>query len=632
MSLTGGEPSDAGDRQRHLIDGEYADSGDQRVVLCVDSLDPEVGGDALQVASGFGLALVDLGWAVSVVPRDGWHTVTSTDVFVALLAEVDPSSAPDDAWSVAWVIGDVDAWLGSGRLVGYDQVLAASRLTLDRLQRKTPGAAGVLPLAAELATPRAPLPSFEVVDSATAGTGSGIVPLGFYAAAVRGRLPVVHGELGLRELGIEGVPTYADQDDLSGVLDQLGRDSDVTERAETLERLVRRDHSWHTRARDWCELVVGARADGPTPARRALHFFPDYIGENPYQAMLYAGLAEVGAYPVSVPDVIEHLRRRVERSGHPGTLNLHWTGPILRGTRGIYSAASALMAFIDALDAFRARGGQLVWTVHNVLPHEVRHQWAELALARHLAASADVVHVMSTATLVETAPFYELEPERTVVVEHASYLGLYPDWVTPQAARARLGIHPEEKVLLTLGTIRPYKGLDGLLEAFEDLTALDPTLRLLVAGVPMPSPATDELCERLRAHPRVITCFEKIPDDQLQVWMRAADLAVLPYRKVLNSGAYLLALTFGLPVVAPRDGALRAEAGQPHVRLFEPDLPTSLASVLRAAVEDMVLDPLEAPVAVTSAKEAAERRRPEAMASAFAAALESTLTYNLGRG
>jgi len=202
-----------------------------------------------------------------------------------------------------------------------------------------------------------------------------------------------------------------------------------------------------------------------------------------------------------------------------------------------------------------------------------------------------------------------------VCIPHSSYLGAYPDRIGREEARRRLGLAAEDKALLTLGQIRPYKGLARLLDFVEGGPDPDPALRLLVAGSlgrHLDGPALEE---RLAATPRVVAHLSRVHDDDLQVWMRAADLAVLPYLRVLNSGAFLLAETFGLPVVAPRVGALAERDGEAHVRLFGDD---DFEQVLGAAVRDLVEDPDGAAAARTSATSAAEARPPAQMAAAFA--------------
>jgi glycosyltransferase involved in cell wall biosynthesis len=370
---------------------------------------------------------------------------------------------------------------------------------------------------------------------------------------------------------------------------------------------------------DLDDRAAGRAEEGP-PYR--LYFFPDYRLTNPFQTMLHAGLADVGAEPVPVANLVEHLRARADDPRDPGLLSLHWSSPILSAADGPFRAKLLLDRFEAALDRFIGAGGRLVWTVHNILPHEVRHRWAEVELAQLLADRADLIHVLSAETCALAEPVYHLDPAKVVVIEHASYLGQYPDWMSREEARSRLGLATDRTVLVTLGGIRPYKALDTLLDVFEELGAEDPTLHLLIAGRVSANPAADHLRERCARNDRVTSRFEHVDDDELQVWMKAADLAVLPYRDILNSGAFLLAQTFGLPVVAPRAGSLQAWDGQPQVSLFDPQDPVSLAAAITGSVATVRRDPdrlRELSLA------AARSRLPETMASEFARAIAPLL-------
>jgi glycosyltransferase involved in cell wall biosynthesis len=348
---------------------------------------------------------------------------------------------------------------------------------------------------------------------------------------------------------------------------------------------------------------------------RTLDFFPDWRGSNPFQTMLFSQLGRVGAAPSPVRDLTAYLS---ESAPAGRVLNVHWTTPVLGRADSDQDARERVAALARGVEAFRAGGGRLVWTVHNVLPHETVHLEEEIEVSRILADHADLLHVLSDETVAAAAPHYRLDPDRLVCIPHSSYLGIYPDWISRAGARRRLGLEAGDRVMVTLGQIRPYKGLDGLLDYLEHEGARDPALRLLVAGSLGRHPDGPALEARLEAMPRVVAQPRRVRDDEVQVWLRAADLAVLPYLKVLNSGSFLLAESFGLPVVAPRVGSLTAYDGSGHARLYDDG---GLETVLSGALRDLVADPDGARRARESAEQAARSRPVEGMATAFAEAV-----------
>jgi glycosyltransferase involved in cell wall biosynthesis len=111
--------------------------------------------------------------------------------------------------------------------------------------------------------------------------------------------------------------------------------------------------------------------------------------------------------------------------------------------------------------------------------------------------------------------------------------------------------------------------------------------------------------------------FEHVPEPDLQLWHRAADVAVLPYRGILNSGAFKLAETFGLPIVAPRAGNLADDLDPAYACGFDPDAPGDLLRALEDAV-DLVTDPVAAARATAAARARATAYPPPRMAADFA--------------
>jgi beta-1,4-mannosyltransferase len=271
---------------------------------------------------------------------------------------------------------------------------------------------------------------------------------------------------------------------------------------------------------------------------------------NPYQALLYREAWTAAIAPVRVvhEDGIEELAG-LARRGIPVLLHLHWLGGPLRAASSAPEAAEATRRFLARLDGFRDAGGRLAWTVHNVLPHDTRFEAEEAALRAGVVDRADVVHVLAASTAAQVAPWFRIPPERILHVPHSSYAGAYADHVGREQAR-------------------------------EQVDELVPR-RLVIAGPPGEDPGIAALVERAVLMPTVLVHARRIPSDQMQLFCRAADVAV----RSLNSGALMLALTFGLPVIVPAAGGLAEAVDEPFARTFDPDVPSSLDEALLRAPE-----------------------------------------------
>ncbi len=136
------------------------------------------------------------------------------------------------------------------------------------------------------------------------------------------------------------------------------------------------------------------------------------------------------------------------------------------------------------------------------------------------------------------------------VVPHGNYMGYYQNQVTKSEARQNLELPDGVFIFLFLGLLRPYKGLEDLIDAFKKLKGQD--FRLVIAGRVF---GVDNYESKLRALSkndlRIKLVPEFIPDEDIQVYLNACDFFVLPYKNITTSGAAALALSFGRPIITP---------------------------------------------------------------------------------
>jgi glycosyltransferase involved in cell wall biosynthesis len=349
--------------------------------------------------------------------------------------------------------------------------------------------------------------------------------------------------------------------------------------------------------------------------------FPAYR-DNPYlNLMLLAPRAR--GWDVVESLRLEHFTAQLGHLGHGDVVHVHWTSPVVqRPEDDLDAARSRFDRFRAAVDGARSRGARLVWTLHNVLPHDARHTELELELDRYLADTADALHVMNRETAAAVAPYYELDAARVVHVPHPSYQGVYPATVSPADARAALGLADADRTVLAFGQVRPYKGLDVLVDAVRRIPEDDRPV-LLLAG--RTAPEDREAVDRVLGDDvRVVRSDDHVADIDVQRWFRAADVAVFPYRRVLNSGSLHLAASFRVPAVLPDEPHLRAEFGdEAWVRWFDPaDAVESVARLL-------------ARPAGTGARDAAEafsrRLAPFALSRRYAALLDDLVEQGRSR-
>jgi beta-1,4-mannosyltransferase len=293
--------------------------------------------------------------------------------------------------------------------------------------------------------------------------------------------------------------------------------------------------------------------------------------DNPYHAQLYAALAGLGV------EVHEYSPRALAGDDWD-VLHLHWP-EFLLGRRPSRAAAAFVVRVVRAKRA----GRRVVWTVHNLEPHDGGRRGR--ALYRLVSLLVDGVIAHSDASLdAARARYPALRRRPGTVVPHGHYRDVYPPTDDRDDARRSLGLEPHHRVLLCFGAIRPYKLVDRLLATFARTPGDD--LRLVIAG--RPTPELRPLIEALAAlDPRIRLHLDFVPDDDVARWFAAADLVVLPHDGgVLDSGVALLGLSFDRPVLGPDVASqreLRRTVGADWLHTYESLDPGALLGALDAA-------------------------------------------------
>ncbi len=316
-------------------------------------------------------------------------------------------------------------------------------------------------------------------------------------------------------------------------------------------------------------------------------FLPDYMAANAYQRELAGGLRSRG---VTVTAQATGRRRllpvlqAVRAQGRPDVLHLHWTEPYISGGRTDVSRIKAART-ITELRLLRRTGTPVVWTAHDLSRHDRPIDPLEMRFNRDLfrLSSAVIVHCEAAReALLEALDLPSAAARRVSVIPHGHYLGAYRNDISRAAARERLGLTGQGTVLAFVGWVRPYKGVRELILAFRDLPGDE--LRLLIAGTPGSDEFAAEVTALAEGDPRIALHLSFVPDDDLQLYLNAADAVALPYREIFTSGSVLLAISFGRAVIAPRRGCIGETVDDAGAILYDATDPQGLPRALRQAL------------------------------------------------
>jgi glycosyltransferase involved in cell wall biosynthesis len=333
--------------------------------------------------------------------------------------------------------------------------------------------------------------------------------------------------------------------------------------------------------------------------------FPSVQEMNPYQRLLYEHLAVQGFQlePDARLDLVWLWRAR----DRVKFLHFHWPHGLYtfrRGRVGVSNTLSwvKLARFQLRLAAARALGYRIVWTIHQVYPHEQHNPRRDRMAARMLARSSHLLIAHDGATAQRAREELGHTAAEVEIVPHGSYAGVYPPGRERDLVRRELGIDPGTFTFLAFGELRRNKQVELLVEGFRSLSSTE--VALVVAGFAKVESVASEIRRRRAEDDRIKLRLNYLRDHEVRELFDACDAAVIPRTDGGTSGALVLALSLGLPVVAADLPAYTELIGRDAAGwLFRPDDRDSLRAALEAAssAEDAVLE----------AKRAAARRQAE---------------------
>src|SRR5436305_3710344 len=219
-----------------------------------------------------------------------------------------------------------------------------------------------------------------------------------------------------------------------------------------------------------------------------------------------------------------------------------------------------------------------VLTAHDILPREPRP--GQIGATRRLLEKMDAVVVHSEDGASRLIGELGLDRERVHVIPHGAfdYLTRLPGERPLPAELAEV----EGPVVLFFGLLRPYKGVDVLIEAFNDLAGAE----LWVVGMPrMPLEPVRELARSVRGTVRFVPRF--VDDAEVPAFFRRADIVALPYREIDQSGVLYTALAFGKPMIVSAVGGFEEIVDRHGAGRL---VPPGDVLALRSAIAELLAD------------------------------------------
>jgi glycosyltransferase involved in cell wall biosynthesis len=214
---------------------------------------------------------------------------------------------------------------------------------------------------------------------------------------------------------------------------------------------------------------------------------------------------------------------------------------------------------------YRALGKRIVLTAHNVNAglRDGNDSFVNRFTLKIQYLLADHIFVHTEQMKNELRTAFGLTAAKISVIPFGINNTVPNTALTSKEARQRLGLSDSQKVVLFFGNIAPYKGLEYLVDAMALLDSKASDYRLVIAGSPKNCVPYWEVIQRRLSCPELRSCIieriEYVPDADTEIYFKAADVLVLPYVHIFQSGVLFLGYNFGLPVIASDVGSLRED-------------------------------------------------------------------------
>lgn len=258
---------------------------------------------------------------------------------------------------------------------------------------------------------------------------------------------------------------------------------------------------------------------------------------------------------------------------------LHWPSFLYSVNASMGACLASFFRFTALLVLLRIKGTRLVWIAHNLMPHDPSRIRQLDIIGRRLVVRLSeriLVHGQHAANVLQER--FPGALGKIVLIPHGHWIDHYKREMSPERARLKLGIPKEAFVYLFIGACKSYKGLDALVTAFRSCGTGD---FLVIAGKFQDPIYEAQILSLIGRNGQVIMRSGFIEDDDLQMYLRACNVVVAPYREILTSGTAMLAMSFGRPIVSIKAGFLIDVVDETVGLLFDATDPAGLVDALQ---------------------------------------------------
>lgn len=288
---------------------------------------------------------------------------------------------------------------------------------------------------------------------------------------------------------------------------------------------------------------------------KCLMFAPDFSKGNSYQTNLYFQHKNLGYNICSLSDPTLNNIPKSFLIAKNKIFHQHWIKRFYYESISMEEGIKRINNYINILKIYKLFGVKILWTLHNLLDHDINDMQKELNVYAHkkMAEISDTIFFFSKISIEMLCKQINFDiSEKSIVLEHPLYTEKLNS-ISKIPLEIKYDSLYGKTVLLHFGSLRPYKGVVNLLKAFSLCSANN--LYLIIAGRMFDR----NILKTFELLPKHIKCNitvigRVISDSEIKGLMEIADVIVNPYNKILTSGSFYLNTTFKKPTIAPNIG------------------------------------------------------------------------------
>lgn len=293
------------------------------------------------------------------------------------------------------------------------------------------------------------------------------------------------------------------------------------------------------------------------------HSFPG----TDYLYMLYKNLLEKpSGIAIESISVFAHIKMVFKALTNRNTiLHYHWLE---------FQDFKSLLAMpykLKCIWLYNLFGGKIIWTIHNLNPHDKKYISLHRRIHKWMAKKATVLHVHSLSSVEIVSKTYEVSKEKIVILKHPFFPSEILD--KKEAQQKFLAAYGEGKPALTdltfliFGGISEYKGIR---EIIDILISKKEPFHLIIAGYVKKGqePLHDFILQKSKEDDRILYIPTFIPENHYPFLLSSADVCLFNYDEILTSGGIEMALAYQRDIIAPAKGGI-IDVENTHISLFE---------------------------------------------------------------